>query len=732
MTAIFAGAILALLTAWSAGRLLLQRLRIEFARLEEDLFGFLIGSACLSVAVFLVCSLHLARKGVFVCIGLLVIGTAVRLGALKTSTRRLDPLPSWWKLLFLLPFAIFTVLYFFNALAPEISPDGVAYHLGSVVRWWHDHGFIRYTGSMYANFPQGLEMLFLFAFSIGRHSSATLVHFAFLIVLPWLMVCYGRRFGHIRPFVLGAVLIYVSPVVGITGTTAYVDVAVACTLFGLFYILEIWRETRQPQLLIVAGLLAGFGYALKYTSGIGVLYAIGYVGWTLLRGQKPVFGPILTIAGSAAICILPWMLKNWIWVGNPLSPFFNSWFPNPYVHVWFENSYRTNMALYSEIKSHWELPYMVSVNGAYVGGLFGPWLLLTPLGLLACVEPRGRKLLVAAVIFGLPALGNSATRLLFPFAVFMAPAIGLALLNIQPIPLVLILSCLLSWPDVVAKYASPYAWRLHDIPVQAALRAVPEDAYLTKKIDGYAMARAIQELVPENAHVFMLWQAPQAYTTRRLWHWYESADGQLAFLALWTGHKPDMQPTLDLQFRFPQRSLNSIRVVQTARANELWSVSELEVSSQGQRVQRHADWRVSARPNPWDAARAMDNNSITAWSTAQAIEPNMFLRLDFNRRTIIDQVDLVCAPDQWYPKLRLEGLDASGHWSELSDKTERLKRPAPNGIRKAAIRELKSLGFDYVVARNDQDVGLDLFHNAPEWGVTCIRELNGGCLYRLD
>ena len=46
--------------------------------------------------------------------------------------------------------------------------------------------------------------------------------------------------------------------VGLDGTSAYNDVAVATVLFGMFYLLEIWRGTDEDRLLIPIGLLAGF------------------------------------------------------------------------------------------------------------------------------------------------------------------------------------------------------------------------------------------------------------------------------------------------------------------------------------------------------------------------------------------------------------------------------------------------------------------------------------------
>src|ERR1700682_6482459 len=188
LTAILLGAFLTLIAAWSLGRLFLRSLRISLCRLEEDLFAVLAGSACLSGLVFALCCLHLARKGVFVALCVASLVTALVRGSFRPAAERLPRTPRLWLLLFLLPFAVYTFLYFFNALAPAETPGGGADHLGNVVLWWRDRGFVRFTGSRRAILPQGLEMLFLFAFSIGRHSSATLVHFAFLGTLPWLML----------------------------------------------------------------------------------------------------------------------------------------------------------------------------------------------------------------------------------------------------------------------------------------------------------------------------------------------------------------------------------------------------------------------------------------------------------------------------------------------------------------------------------------------------------------
>src|ERR1019366_2499528 len=143
----------------------------------------------------------------------------------------------------------FTVLYFFSAMAPEFSPDGTSYHLSFVAQYARARGFVRIPANIYAQLSQGIELLYLAAFTFGRHSAAALVHYAFLLALTLAGVNYGRRTGYPAAGLAAALLVYATPVVGIDGTTAYIDVAVACILFALFYLLQLWDQHRHTGLL---------------------------------------------------------------------------------------------------------------------------------------------------------------------------------------------------------------------------------------------------------------------------------------------------------------------------------------------------------------------------------------------------------------------------------------------------------------------------------------------------
>ena len=225
------------------GRMLLRRLSAPLYRQEELPLAFVVGAACLSLIVFLLCALQLVYDGVFLAVGLIVLGLAIRSGAHRSSGEQFPALPKIWRYLFIGIFTIFGVLYFSNAMAPEMSPDGSSYHLGIIGRYYSNHGFERITTNMYANLSQGVEMLYLFAYAFGRHSSAALVHLAFLAALPLAMLSYARRFGFGAAGAAAALFVFVSPIVGKDGSTAYNDVAVACIIFAVFHLLQIWLET---------------------------------------------------------------------------------------------------------------------------------------------------------------------------------------------------------------------------------------------------------------------------------------------------------------------------------------------------------------------------------------------------------------------------------------------------------------------------------------------------------
>lgn len=732
--AILFGATLTLATAWCLGTILLRKLSLALYRVEERLFAFMVGSASLSAIMFALAALKLVRRGVLLALAIVVIGYAFYSGAHRPKGQEFPPLPRRWKWVFTAVFSIFTVLYFFNALAPEISPDGMAYHLGEVAKYARAHGFVRITTNFYGNLSQGMELLFLHAFLFGKHSAAALVHYAFFLCLTFLMLSYGRRLGYPGVGVTGALFLYASPVVGSDGVIAYNDVAVAAIGFALFYALQIWDQERARRMLVPIGILTGFAFATKYTAFVAVPYALGFIAWKQWRARQAVFRPVLATAALALVFIAPWLIKNWIWVDDPFSPFANRLFPNPYVHVLFEQEYRAMEQTYG-LSSRWQIPWQVTVKGDLLAGFYGPLFLLTPLALLALRRPAGRQLWLAALVFGLPFYANVGSRFLIPAAPFVSLALALTFANFENLLLVLALAHAIScWPGVAKRYCGATAWRLNSIPLKGALRIEPEDAFISWRNQQYNETRLINRLVPPGEKVFTFGQMADSYTSHEIVVGYQGAFNETTRDILWTPLFSSFQPTRALTFRFAPRELRAVRVVQTEQARDVqWGVSELRIMDGAKELERSPAWRLSAHPNPWDVQLAFDNSPVTRWRSWQVAEPGMFIQVDFGQTQKLNGVVVESAGEGNQTKIKLEGLDARGQWATVSDHPAETSNPTHVNLRRAASEELKARGIHYLLVEKSDFRSEDFLLYAGLWGIKCIGEWNSiAWLYHIE
>lgn len=732
------GAALAIASSYAIGFVLFERLRLRLHREEHRWLAFVCGASLLHLIIFAIMTAQVARKGVFLCTGLAIIGYAWLRGAFrKSDLPSFPPLQGFWRVAWIAVFAAYAFLYVSNAMAPEMSPDGSAYHLGLVSRYLREHGFslsrtnLPHT-NMYANLSQGAEMLYAMAFSFGRHSATSLVHCAFTLTLPWLMIAHARRFGFAGAGVAAAIFALCAPITGTDGTTAYNDLVTTSVIFAAFHLLCIYIEDAQPAALIPAALLAGFGFATKYTAALAIPLFAAIILWRQRRSFR--IRPILIFSACVAIMVLPWLAKNWITIGNPLSPFANRFFPNSGVTIAFEQEYIEQMRHYGDPKSYWEIPGDLTLHGGMLSGMYGPIFVFLPLALLSLRFREGRRLLLPAFVLALPYLNNIGARFLLPSLPFFALAMALACARSKgALPFLVLAHAVLSWPHVLKLYCAPYAWRLDRLPVAAALRLTNEEKYLTEKFGGYLVARMVEDFVPPGESVFTFAGIPEAYTTRHIRVAYQSASNNNLGHSIWTGLFGGEAPKRRLTFEFLEAKFRRLRLRQTKSSlGEQWSCNELRVMYKGREVPRSPDWRARAWPNPWDVQLAFDNNPATRWRSWEALKPGMILELDLGGPRPVDAVVLEQTEDQANAEVELYGLDAIGFWHRLGGQGKASEVPRMRGLRRAAMDALRAQGIRYFLASPGDAGATDYRLNAAMWGLRLVREVNGSRLYYIE
>ncbi|MEO8048996.1 MAG: discoidin domain-containing protein [Acidobacteriota bacterium] len=729
--AALAGAAFTVAACYALGAVIVARLGARLRRDEKFPLAFVVGAAVLHLAIFAVMALGFAYKPVLIGMLTACVGAACATGDWRLPVRqqssREDLLYRAIRYLFGIIAAAFTVLYLFNAWAPEISPDGSSYHLGLVARYLRARGFERVTTNMLFSFSEGVEMLYVPAFAIGRHSAAALVHFAFLLSLALAVLAYGKRIGKPLAGAAAALLVYLSPIVGIDGTSAYTDVAAAAIVFAVFYWIQLWDENRNNRILIAAGLLAGYCYAAKYTAFVMIVYAVGLVAWRTRKWQ-----PVGLLVGCSLIMAAPWAVKDWIYLHNPVAPFANQWFPNPYLYVLVEKLWTARMRTYG-LKNLWTLPLEVTIHGETTQGLLGPVFLAAPLALLALRSRAGRILLIPGALVFITYVGNIGTRFLIPSLPFLSLAMALALEGVAPLlALLVVFHAVSSWPTVLMRYTN--AWSLHEIPYKAALRILPEEQFLGAHTE-YQWARMVEKNVPPGKLVFTLSGLPDAYTTREVLITYWGGLNNDIGDALTMGWSKPWQPVKLLSFILPDAKYRRLRVVQTGVATfpeEQWNVHEIRLFHGGAELPRRPAWRLQAFPDPWGVQRAFDNSEATRWRSWETLRPGMWIAVDLGREEDVDRVQVELSGDEWDARMRLETTDAGNRWIPLTVATEERHVPPSGSLRRAATYEAHLRGVDYFLIKDDDYGAGDYAEFTRDWGLTLLEHAYGASVYRVN
>ncbi|MEZ5357018.1 MAG: glycosyltransferase 87 family protein [Bryobacteraceae bacterium] len=661
---ILLGAAMPVASSYAAGRLLLARTAIDVRGGQLAAVAFVTGSAVMSLVVFALCAAGAVHKGTLIAAAAIPVAWAARRGLLRiAASAPVSRSRSDWILLAL--FAVYAALYAVNAIAPEISPDGSTYRLGLVARYYRDHGFQPLTTNMYAALSQGVEMLYLMAWPFGRHSAAAVVHFVYLLALARLMAGFARRAGLDGAALAAALIVFASPVVGVDATSAYNDVAVAAIVFTLFFLIESGSEPAP------AGLLAGFAYAAKYTAFLAVPYML----WRLRL--RPI------AAACAAAAMLPWIAKNAIVWHNPFAPFFNSWFPNPFVLVSFEQYYRGEMA--NPGGAGFATLLADSIAGGQINpGMLGAVFFAAPVALLAMRDRLGRRLLAAAAIFGIAFAANKSARFLIPAAPFVVLAIALALRRAPVLVTALaVAQCVLAWPARLPDTG----FQIRGWPWKAALRIAPEDTYRAERSYQYRVARMIERSVPPGAKVFSTSPVAEAFTTRDVIISYYSAGAQSLHDVVWSAATEDYRPVE--RVRFQTRAPAPVPRVRVAiisgESDREWMVSRIRLYRGGVELARTPSWRIASSHFPWALDNAFDERPLRVWRSGDKARAGMFIEVAFGLPERVDEVVI----DQ---------LPAGGFELGLDIEADRTVETAPFADpARAAIGELKHRGIGYLL-----------------------------------
>jgi hypothetical protein len=710
---ILGGAGFTLAACWGLGRLLWR------GRPPAESLAIASGAAVLSFLIFLSLIFRVAGMELFAVLGVVCAAPLVWFRPrLKWEKPREIEIALGAAL------AVYFAFEFVHAMAPEVMPDGVTYHLGLPVEWLRLGHFPKRIG-FYEMLPQGLEMLFGFAFAFGRHSAAKLVHFAFLVLTLPLGLFAARLLEIPRTAAMAGLMFYLcSPVAGISGSSAYNDAALVFFLLGAFTLMVLWWRERATLVLAHAGLLAGFCYGIKMTGGIAVVAVVAVA----LAGRA--WKAVAAAAGAACIGVLPWVGRAWWLTGNPVAPLLNRWFPNP----WFHQSTEEHLARY--LRSYegvtWaNVPYVLALDGQRLQGLIGPALFLTPLALLALRKRSGRRLLGSAALAAAPWVLNIGARFFMPAWIFLSLALAVAL-PLRVCVGAALLQALLCFPPVLDLYVSPGAWRLHGWPWQAALRVEPETQYLRQTHWEYGVSELLQKSVRPDDKVLGLFPVSTAYSPTVPWGPLPNAESENASAALTLAATAEPKDFVEMRSDWVEQSLKRVRLRLKRAPERVWSLTEVNLWRGKERVEPSPKWTMDAWPNPWETPLALDGQLATRWQPWQDATPGMYYDVVFDGPISLTGATAAMLSSEGPPSIEVYGQDASGAWKRFPAEES---SKSVEGIKRQAMRYLKRRGYHWIIvqggAAGNGLVAQKMLERPDLWGVQLAGQYANVYLFKI-
>ena len=708
LLAAFCGASLPMVAGYGLGR------RLTIGIPLPETIRFACGAAVLSTLLIAVLLLRLGNVWMFAALGLGGAG----LLAIDRPVLRLHRPPLWIAVIA----TVYGGLYLLYVLTPEIQSDALNYHLSLSVEAARTGGFPKRI-LFYEVLPQGIETLFAMAYSVGGEVSAKLVHVIFLVLTIPLLLAVAELLNLAAWTAWCAGVLYaISPVVGVSATTAYNDAAMTFYVLATFYLLVLWWRKQNDALLFPLGLCAGFCYAIKLSGGVLGPVVLAAVLWKKVRPGR--------VLAGIAVAALPWMVRAAVLTGNPFAPLLNRFFPNPYFHVDTEQALATYLRDYGGVE--WQsLALEVTVYGDQVQGLLGPLWLLLPLAVLALWRREGRLVMAAAAIAASPWLLNIGTRFLMPALPFLA----LALLIVVPrqlVPLLVAAHAILCWPQVIPLWAQPGAWALdREIPIASAIGRESVRSFRDRK----SYERVLADLVDSNTkagdRVFDLANAPAAVVSRDLVNAWQSALGDRLVRGLHAAIPSRRDSLVEWRSEFSARTLSAIRVRSAAAQARSAGIREIMlIDKDGGKLAPNVLWSFDAWPNVWDAALALDRNLVSAWMTRESVRPGMFLGFEMPAPASVAQVRIIADSP-----VGLELYGWNGEWARLPLPNRPLTWPDLN-LRTAAIRLLRRERITHVLAVAGKDsfgaIGRDMIDSPSAWGLTKIAAYDPAVLLRVD
>lgn len=250
---------------------------------------------------------------IFLCIGIVKNISLLRFTLSKTPIAHINR--------FLL--YIMNLLLFFQLLVaflPPVGYDALEYHFGGPTYYVQIHKLGYLLGNAYAAFPANMEMLNTWGMLLHNEIIGKLFIWFVGLLTAWGIYFTGKK--HFSPLAgaMAGSMFAALPMLVKLNMQGNIDAAMAC--FSVFSFLSFlnWEKGKRNSDLVLCGIFSGLALGCKYiiiTLNVLPLFILIFF---YQKVQEKKISTLFLFCFSLFMVFVPWLLKNFFLIGNPVFP----------------------------------------------------------------------------------------------------------------------------------------------------------------------------------------------------------------------------------------------------------------------------------------------------------------------------------------------------------------------------------------------------------------------------
>ncbi len=239
------------------------------------------------------------------------------------------------------------------AYVPPISKDALTHHLAVPKLFLNNGGLYEIPSITFSYYPMNLDLLYIIPLYMGNDIIPKYIHFGFALLTAWLIFNYLKHRLNLSYALLGVLFFLSIPIIIKLSITVYVDLGlIFFSTASLIYLLKWINHSYKLRFLVISAIWCGLAVGTKYNGLITLFLLTFFIPLIYLRltpnkchqaelnkdksialsktqtilKQKKAIGYAGLFLGVALIVFSPWMIRNIMWIKNPVYPLYDNLF----------------------------------------------------------------------------------------------------------------------------------------------------------------------------------------------------------------------------------------------------------------------------------------------------------------------------------------------------------------------------------------------------------------------